>query len=159
MLLKISSPVSLSCFAGDSLEPATKQELEAKLEEAEREIKFIKYIQEVLEREAQDVFNRLSTLNLLLVKGRVSAEERQNLFDELHQLKNDPNYISWCSYDAQLTEFASQRRNAKQGLERLNEAEAVPGPSLPKVSLSLAETLKQKLISWWPELQEKEKNT
>ena len=159
------------CFAGDSLELATEQELEAKLQEAERGIRLIRHIQEVLEK--QDVFDRLSEINVLLKKGRVFNEEGQNLFDEVHQLRKDPVYVAWRRYDSQLVEFENQQRDAKEALQRLITGEAPPPPSIPEISLE--EALKRyagvsptstnsgrwssfwRLIPWWPESKEPKK--
>ena len=122
-----------------SPEPATEQELQAKLQEAERGIKSIKHTQEALEREAKDVFDRLHTINVLIKKGRMSGQARENLFDEVHQLRNDPEYLAWSRNYSRLVEFENQQRDAKEALQRLNAVEA---PSTPLPEISLDEALK-----------------
>ena len=124
------------CFAGDSLDPPTKQALEAKLEELATKIKLIERTEEVLER--QDVFHRLSEVRTLLEEVSLSDQERQKLADEKEKLKNHPVYLAWCKHDLRLMEFENQQSDATENLERLIAAEAPPSPPLPEISLAEA---------------------
>ena len=120
----------------DSLEPPTRQELEAKLRDLSKEIKLIERTEEVLER--QDVFHRLSEVRTLLEEVSLSDQERQKLVDEKEKLKNHPVYRAWCKHELRLMEFENQQRDVKEKLERLIAAEAPPSPPLPEISLAEA---------------------
>ena len=128
------------CCAGDSLEPATKQELEARLQELARKVKLIKRTQEVLER--QDAFHRLNEIWVLLenYSWHLSGgdQERQKLVDEEKKLMNHPVYLAWRKHDVRLWDFESQQRDTKEKLEKIIAAEGPPSPPLPEISLSEA---------------------
>ena len=118
---------------GDSGTPLTRRELEAKIQDAEKEIASIQFELDAVVDEAQDILDKLRYIYMKLQSGP-KPQEKQKLLEEEEILKGDPLYDKyWATYKA-LRNAEQERGRSMRCLKMLKVIEALPATPLPENS-------------------------
>ena len=122
-----------------SLNPATKQELEAKLQELKQEIESIALKQEGMEKRGSDTcFRKLHEIAVELRREGLSLEEKKKLCAEHAKLEKDPLFAEWARLGRHQMKLLQQAFIIKRDLEKMNATEAQPSAGQPSEASSPA---------------------
>ena len=119
----------------DRAKPLIKRQLEAKIQQAEEEIESLSLeVEAALNEGASEVCNRRHEISALLVQGKLSRREKDELLKEFERLFFDPLYVKFWKSTLRLRDVRQRHRSLTLELKDLETV--VDPPTAPAAQTS-----------------------